>query len=156
MKTKIIFLLIMATSILKSCSQSVPKVVDEAFLNKFVGARDIVWERNPDKEWIATFYMEKFHYMTAYYTKEGKFDAFEIEIHENDIPDDLASNVYSKYPNATIFNVFEKNMALTTDYIFEVENEGQLFGIYYSDSGASSKIPPDDYRFTSRIHIEND
>ncbi len=156
MKTKIPFLLITMISIFQSCSQVVPKAVDDAFHDKFLGAEDIVWDEGPDHDWMATFYMKKFHYMTAYYTPKGKFEAFEIEIYADDIPEELADRVFLKYPNATIYNVFEKNKVEgATDYIFEIENNGQLFGVYFRADGNFKNIPPDDYRFISRIQIEN-
>ncbi|MBT2161281.1 hypothetical protein [Zobellia barbeyronii] len=156
MKTKIAFLLLVATFILISCSPSVPKVIEEAFLRRFVGAKDIMWQRNSEQKWIAIFYSKKFDYMTAYYSKEGKLEALETEIYEEEIPDDLVDNVYLKYPNSLVFSVFRRNTKVNTDYIFEIVNNGQLFGLYYSGNGTTNIIPADNIRFTSRIIIEND
>jgi hypothetical protein len=156
MKTKIIFPLLVALSILLSCSQTVPKVVSDAFTNKFLGARDIVWQKRPKHDWMATFYMERFHYMTAYYTPTGAFEAFEIKIHDADIPKNLVDEIRKNYPKATIYEVFELNTEHTTEYIFEIVDKGELFGIHFNEQGLSRIIPANDYRFISRIRVEND
>ena len=140
----------------QSCLNTVPKVVDDAFIEKFFDAKDVVWVNGPNNDWIVTFYIKKFHYIKAYYTPIGTCKAFEIEVHDADIPKEFVNIIFSKFPGATLYNVFEKKSEKTTAYIFELEDNGQLFGIYFMKDGTYHIIPPDDFRFTSRIHIEND
>lgn len=156
MKIRLPISILIVLLLLQSCSPSVPKVVENTFTEKFIGAEDMVWDEGPDKDWKVSFYMKKFHYMTAYYTSNGKFEAFEIEIYGDDIPVDMADKIFAKYPDGTIYNVFEKNRNRSKDYIFEIENNGKLFGIFFRSDGGFKIIPADDYRFTSRIHFEND
>ncbi|HCO83011.1 MAG TPA: hypothetical protein DIT95_05710 [Arenibacter sp.] len=155
MKIKMAFFIMLLVA-LQSCLKKVPKAVEDAFLDRFFGAKDLVWAKTPNNDWSATFYIEKYHYITANFSPTGTFEAMEIEIHDDDIPENIVNKIYSMYPDATIFNVFEKNSEKSTSFIFEIENKGQLFGIYFNKDGTYQIIPPDDYRFISRINIEND
>ena len=143
-------------SFFQSCSQTVPKATTDAFSKKFLGAKDVIWQVGPNKDWTATFYMEKFNYMTAYYTSKGEFEAFEIEVNGEDIPKNLVQKVFLKYPSATIYSVFEKNTIHDTKYIFEIIDNGNLFGLLFKENGKIIIIPKDDYRFQKRVRIEND
>ena len=156
MKPFLIVLILFFLSFFQSCLQTVPKVTSEAFSKKFLGAKDVIWQEGPNKDWVATFYMKKFNYMTAYYTEKGEFESFEIEINDEDIPAYLVQKVFLKCPSATIYSVFEKNTLHDRKYIFEIIDKGNLFGLLFKENGKLIIIPKDDYRFQKRIKIEND
>ncbi|WP_149276336.1 hypothetical protein [Pareuzebyella sediminis] len=94
--------------------------------------------------------------MTAHYTSSGNFENFEIALHGKDVPQNLVQRVQNSYPNATISDVYEINGERTFGYIFEVIDNGWLFGLRFSLNGSMKIIPYDDFRFRSRIKIEND
>lgn len=148
--------LFMVLFLVLACAQSVPKKASDDFLNKFMGARDIEWKKESKKGWMVSFYMEKFHYMTAHYAPSGSFKDFEIEVHGEDIPEDLVERVHKLYPNASITSVYEINALNTTGYIIEAIDDGWLFGLQFAKDGTMNIIPKDDFRFRSRIILEND
>ena len=149
-------LLFMVLFLVLACAQSVPKKANDDFLNKFMGARNIEWKKESKKGWMVSFYMEKFHYMTAHYAPSGSFKDFEIEVHGEDIPEELVEWVHKLYPNASITSVYEINALHTTGYIIEAIDDGWLFGVQLEKGGDMKIIPKDDFRFQSRIKIEND
>ena len=152
---KILSILIIL-SFFQSCSQTVPKITTDAFSKKFLGAKDVFWQVGPNNDWTATFYIEKFNYMTAYYTSKGEFEAFEIEVFDESIPQSLVQKTLLKYPSATIYSVFEKNTLHDTEYIFEIIDNGDLLGLLFKENGKIIIIPKEDYRFQIRVKVEND
>lgn len=139
MKIKMVIPLITALSVLQSCKQTVPKTVNDAFSHKYIGAKDVVWTKCPQHVWMATFYMEKFHYMTAYYNPNGDFEALELKIRDAGIPKNLVTEIQLDNPNAAIYDVFELSTEHTTDYLFEIEDKGKFFGIQFHENGVSEE-----------------
>lgn len=86
----------------------------------------------------------------------GDFKDFEIEVHSEDILKYLTKQVQKWYPNASITNVYEINGVNITGYIFEVIDDGWLFGVQFEMDGSKKIIPKDDFVFQSRIRIQND
>lgn len=152
---RLMFLSLILHFTLLSCAQSVPKKVCDAFLNKFVGARNIEWKQENEDSWVVFFYMEKFDDMTAHYTKSGKFQNFEIKIYDKDIPQNLACNIKQTYPMAEITEVYKKNSFKTTEYIFEILDNGELFAVNFNNDGTTTVIPKNDFRFQSRLLLAN-
>lgn len=138
-----------------ACTRKVPDTIDRAFTSKFLNARDVEWNRGPDGHWLVSFYMEKFYYMTASYTLDGLLEYFELELEGEDVPKQLLDRVKKAYPESTVFDVYERNRGNSAEYIFELVDHGSLFGVDYFEDGHSQIIPSDDYRFTSRVLVED-
>lgn len=151
-----IMLFLFTLLLVDACSREIPNSVKEAFSSRFTNSKGVEWRKGPNQDWEVSFYMEKFHYMTAHFTADGILEDFEKEVHGKDIPKSMEHKIHSAYPSGIIFNVYEKNATNSIDYIFEIEDHGQLFGIDFSENGSSKIIPPNARRFTSRSQVEND
>mgnify|MGYP004191648013 FL=1 len=97
--------------------------------------------------------MEKFDYMSASYTLDGLLEYFELELHGEEVPKQLMDRVKKTYPEGDVYKVYERNRGNSAEYIFELVDHGSLFGVDFFEDGRSQIIPPDDYRFTSRILV---
>ncbi len=139
-----------------ACSPTVPDAIRGAFRSKFLNSRSARWKRKPNGDWLVSFYMEKFNDMTACYSPEGQLRYFELEVGPEEVPKELSYRIDAAFPDGMVCGIYERNMGNVTHYIFEIIDKGQLFGIYFEENANILFIPPDDYRFTSRVVIEND
>lgn len=141
--------------IVLACSEA-PRGLNDVFLTEFNNAKDVQWEKENDSIWNVSFYQKKFHYRTVSYDLSGQRIAIERQIYEKEVPKNKLAAIKNLYPGCQVFQVFEKETIDGTKYIFEIEYQGELIGVFFEAVDNFKILPKTHKRFRWRYEIRND
>ncbi len=137
-----------------ACS-NVPQGLNDIFFSEFNNAKDVQWIKENDSIWNVSFYQKEFYYKTASYNLSGQKIALEWNIYGNEVPNDKVEKIRDLYPGCHVFDVFEIKTTNETKYIFEIEYQGELIGVFFTTDDNFKVLPKTHKRFRWRFEIMN-
>ena len=129
-----------APSIAQHKSQAVlPKIVLQAFNERFPDAKRVDWEQENDQEWEAEFKWNHTKY-SANFNLEGKWLETEHEIEPTDIPTNILNSLaaHLKKQDYLKYDIEEAELVETpegTAYELEIEANNMEYEVYINPLG---------------------
>lgn len=141
MKRSINLISILLLCIIISCSEKgdkVPKLVADAFNEKFAGATDVAWIRESDTEWEVEFEMAKLEY-TAAFNADGTWLETEKKVEIHELPQNVMLTLSTQYER---FKADEAELVETAEgrfYEIELENDSSEIEVRITPEGTVLK-----------------
>ena len=136
MKTLQIFLgsFLVFTMLSFTALQEAPKVVKDAFSQKFPTAKNVKWSKEKNQEWEAEFKMDKTEY-SANFLENGTWKETEHSIEISSVLPEMQANLDKSYPGYLIeqAEISETKEALL--YEFEIKKGKSMVEVTMDKSG---------------------
>ena len=101
--------------------QDAPKMVKEAFVQKFPEVKKVKWEKENETEWEGEFKRNGLEY-SANFLEDGTWVETEYEINKKNVPANIQKTLDSEYPGYTIEAAEISETVHAKVYEFEIEN----------------------------------
>lgn len=127
-------LLFSASLFAATIKKDVPKVVKDAFAQKFPSARSVSWDQENSSEWEAEFKMDGMEY-SANFTNDGAWRETEHEVRQADVPQKVMASLESGFPG---YKIRESEISETSEgivYEFEIKKGGSKMEVALDSDG---------------------
>ncbi len=126
--------------VLLGCAQNtlVPKLVSEAFAQKFPSAKKPQWEKESDTEWEAEFKLDGVEF-SANFQEDGTWMETEHEIKLKEVPENLRGSLKANFADYKVEEVEVSETEEGTIYEFELEKGSEAWEVAIDLNGTVVK-----------------
>lgn len=112
-----------------------PTGVQTAFSQRYAAATSVTWNKSYSGNWTASFLQDSLQTM-AQYDSTGNWIATHTQYTPDNVPSNIAQNVRTKFPNASIKDATKvERDNVTAYYKVDVDNQGTELSLLANDKG---------------------